>query len=434
MKCWLLNRHLLLFLLLLIFKPGSSQTQSFAKPIIDTLTSPYMHGRGYVNDGDKIAAKYISDRFEEYGLKRFISNYYQHFTFPVNTFPFPQHIVIDGSVLVPGEDYIPEPSCTSVKDTCKLFYFDKRILHSKRKLKRLNSRDFTNTVIVIDPLGFDEKKNKSSKKINELTDLIKAQAFNNKATILIKDKLTWSVAGFEGLPVIHVLRDKISSASKEIELGITNQFIPEYKTQNVIGYIPGTLYPDSFIVFSAHYDHLGRLGPDTYFPGANDNASGVSMLLNLANHYSKPENKPPVSIAFIAFGAEEAGLLGSAYYTEHSFFPLSNIKFLLNLDLLGTGEEGITVVNGAELKKEFEALGKINSEKNLLKEIRPRGKAANSDHYHFTEKGVKAFFIYTMGGIKAYHDVYDRAETLPLTEYEDIFTLINDFTKYITAQ
>jgi hypothetical protein len=66
-----------------------------------------------------------------------------------------------------------------------------------------------------------------------------------------------------------------------------------------------------------------------------------------------------------------------------------------------------------------------------LKEVKIRGKAANSDHYYFSEKGVKAFFIYTLGGIKAYHDVYDKAETLPLTKFEELFELITRFSDYL---
>jgi hypothetical protein len=74
-------------------------------------------------------------------------------------------------------------------------------------------------------------------------------------------------------------------------------------------------------------------------------------------------------------------------------------------------------------------LNEVNEAGNYVVKINPRGKAANSDHYWFTEKGVRAFFLYTLGGIKAYHDVFDKAETLPLTEYEDLFKLIVEFNK-----
>lgn len=193
------------------------------------------------------------------------------------------------------------------------------------------------------------------------------------------------------------------------------------------GWVKGTLKPDSVIVISAHYDHLGGMGEDTYFPGANDNASGIALLLGLARYYAA--NPQPYTIAFICFAGEEAGLKGSKYFTENPLIPLRNIRFLLNLDLTGTGDEGITVVNAAEFSKEFAQLNEINDAKKLLVKINARGKAANSDHYWFSEKGVRAFFIYTLGGIKAYHDVFDKAGTLPLTEYEDLFKLIVKFNE-----
>jgi Zn-dependent M28 family amino/carboxypeptidase len=167
------------------------------------------------------------------------------------------------------------------------------------------------------------------------------------------------------------------------------------------------------------------MGGSTYFPGANDNASGVAMLLNLAKYYAA--NPPAYSVAFIAFAGEEAGLIGSKYFTENPLLALSSIRFLINVDLVGTGEEGITVVNASEFAKEFDLLNKINDSQQLITKINARGKAANSDHYWFTEKGVPAFFIYTLGGIAAYHDVMDKAETLPLTEYSDLFRLIVGF-------
>ena len=97
------------------------------------------------------------------------------------------------------------------------------------------------------------------------------------------------------------------------------------------------------------------------------------------------------------------------------------------MDLLGTGDDGIMVVNATVFKEQFEKLNTINTEKNYVKQIKQRGKAANSDHYWFTEKGVPSFFIYTMGGIQAYHDIYDIEKTLPLTDYVDVCNLLIEF-------
>ena len=182
------------------------------------------------------------------------------------------------------------------------------------------------------------------------------------------------------------------------------------------------MHPDSFLVVTAHYDHLGGMGKTTYFPGANDNASGVSLMMELARYYA--QNPQPYSIAFIAFAGEEAGLIGSKYFTENPLVPLTSIRFLLNTDLAGTGTNGITVVNATEFPKEFAWMNQVNDENKLLVKINSRGKAANSDHYFFTEKGVPSFFFYTLGGVTAYHDIYDRAEALPLNEFEDLFKLI----------
>ena len=77
---------------------------------------------------------------------------------------------------------------------------------------------------------------------------------------------------------------------------------------------------------------------------------------------------------------------------------------------------------------------KINSENNYLSVIKPRGKAAISDHYYFTEAQVPSFYIYTLGGIKAYHDICDRKETLSLVKFEEIFNLLRNFTAKIDNQ
>jgi Zn-dependent M28 family amino/carboxypeptidase len=155
----------------------------------------------------------------------------------------------------------------------------------------------------------------------------------------------------------------------------------------------------------------------------------VSVLLNLVKHYVK--NPPKYKTLFIFFAGEEAGLLGSKYFVESKVVDLKKIKFLINLDLLGTGDDGIMVVNGYTFEKQFSLLESINKEKNLVKEIKRRGKASNSDHYWFSEAGVPCFFIYTLGGIKAYHDIYDVAKTLPLTDYVDVFKLVTEFTNQL---
>jgi len=369
-------------MVMLLSCQAMAQDLGNARKILDTLTSKTMWGRGYTNQGMEKAATFIAHEFKTYGLKPIQGDSFkQPFSFPVNTFPGNMTVSINDKTLVPGKDYIILPESAGKKASGKLI-----------------QRDSTT---YIDP--------------------------ENRIIVSIKDKLTWSVAQKEeDYAGITLLKSAVPDKPETITVDIDAVFLPEFKTANVCGIIKGTSKPDSILVFSAHYDHLGGMGSQIYFPGANDNGSGITFLLSLAKYYAAHPQR--YSIVFLCFAAEEAGIVGSKYFTEHPLVPLENIRFLINVDMVGTGETGITVVNATLHPNEFTKLNQINDTGKYLVKINSRGKAANSDHYYFTEKGVPAFFIYTQGGIAAYHDIYDIASTLPLTEYQDLFKLFVGFS------
>ena len=377
-------KQLIFYITSLIALNSFSQDTVYARQIIKKLTSKELLGRGYVNNGVNKAASFISKELKSIGLSKFGKSYSQNYSFPVNTFPSSMSVVLDGKALIAGKHYLIYPSAETIKAGFQLFKMDS-VTYEANDGRR--------------PFPIKVK---------------------------LRKKLTYTVATqLSDNVTIELLKDSFPNELKSIDIIFENKFIPSFKCQNLCSYVKGTQQPDSFIVFTAHYDHLGAMGKDTYFPGANDNASGVSVLLNLAKYYKAHPSK--YSVAFIFFSGEEAGLLGSKYYSEHPVFPLSKIKFLTNLDLLGTGDDGIMVVNATVFKDQFEKLNRINVDKNYLKQIKQRGKAANSDHYWFTEKGVPSFFIYTMGGIQAYHDIYDIEKTLPLTKYLEVCKLLIEF-------
>lgn len=381
-------KKLLWVFLLGISSASIAQDLAFGRKMVDTLTSPYFWGRGYTNDGMKKAADFLANEFKTYGVQPMDGkNYFQHFSYSVNTFPGKMEVSVNGKELIPGVDFIVAP---------------------------------------------ETKGTKGSGILDKLDSI---QFINRKEMVVIKmqDKLTGDVAQ-EVAPYTLILVDKksINGNPESFKVNIDNKLISNFKTANVCGIVKGTVKPDSVIFITAHYDHLGGMGKDTYFPGANDNASGVSLLLNLAHYYTAHPQK--YSIGFILFAGEEAGLLGSKYYTENPLLPLKNIRFLINTDLAGTGEEGITVVNATEFPKEFAMMNAANENPKLLAAINVRGKAANSDHYFFTEKGVPSFFFYTLGGIKAYHDVFDKSITLPMNEHEDLFKLLIKFNDKLMGQ
>jgi aminopeptidase YwaD len=360
-----------------------SQDINYAHKLVDTLTSPYFWGRGYTKDGMSKAANFIAQQFDLLGLKPIAAKtFLQFFSYPANTFPGDMRVSINGKNLISGKDFIISP--------------ESRGFHGAGKLLQQDSTHYIDAV--------------------------------NRIIVSLEDKLTWSVAGEQADYTIVIIDKKtITETPVTIDADIDNKFIQNFKASNVCAWVKGTVKPNSFIIISAHYDHLGGMGKNTYFPGANDNASGISLLLGLAKYYAA--HPPKYTTAFICFAGEEAGLKGSKHFTEIPLMPLKNIRFLLNLDLEGTGDEGITVVNATEFSKEFTYLNEANKTGNYVVKINARGKAANSDHYWFTEKGVPAFFIYTLGGIKAYHDVFDKASTLPLTEYKNLFKLIVKFNE-----
>ncbi len=372
-----------LSLLFLFTFSVNAQDTAYARKVIKYLTSERCFGRGYIHGGLETAEKYLISEIKKKKLKPLVhETYTQSFFHSVNIFPGKCNVRINGKKLRPGIDFILKPNSCSVKGK----YY-------------LTQKDSANFI-----------------QLNG----------EQKLKLHLKKRLTYSVENSSSTScVIELDTAKFNEAPKKIELNVKSKVVSNFESKNILSFIAGT--SDSVIVFSAHYDHLGGMGNKTFFPGANDNASGVSMVLNLIDYYTA--HQPKYKTVFIFFAGEEAGLLGSKYFVESEVLDLLKIKFLINLDLLGTGDDGIMVVNGAIHTKQFDLLNRLNSEKNLVKQIKKRGKAANSDHYWFSEAGVPCFFIYTMGGISAYHDVYDVEKTLPLTDYVDVFRLITAFVE-----
>ncbi|NNE25729.1 MAG: M20/M25/M40 family metallo-hydrolase, partial [Saprospiraceae bacterium] len=187
-----------------------------------------------------------------------------------------------------------------------------------------------------------------------------------------------------------------------VNVGLTN----EYKnciSKNVLGYIKGSKYPDEYIVYTAHWDHIGIGAPvdgDSIYNGALDNASGTAALLAIAESFARSETKPERSVVFLFVTAEEQGLLGSEYYAKNPVFPLDQTVCNINID----------GVNPAGLMKDFTITGIGHSEMDeyakkfaekegryVAAESQPeKGSFFRSDHFNFAKAGVPA--MYAEGG------------------------------------
>ncbi len=404
-----MKKQLFVFLACLICGTNFSQKEEF-KIYVDSLTSAYFSGRGYVNDGHLKTAAFLSNEFKRLKLSPVSNSYFQEFPINVNTFPSVCLLKIGEVSLMPGEDFVIDPSSGSSKGAFSVLPFALGDSLNKPIKKNIVFLLDVTGVIDLDSMGLYKQ--------------LKYSLANYGPVIWCSnEKLNWSISDHSyNYPIIN-LNPKINLKPKEeLFMDIRNHFVSNLNTQNVIGKVSGR--KNKILAITAHYDHLGMMG-NIMYPGANDNASGISLLLNLAKYYTDKKNK--YTMLFMCFGAEEIGLLGSKYFTQYPNIKLKKIKFLVNLDLVGTGEDGIAIVNAIEQKKYVKRITRKNSKNHNFKRVKIRGQAPNSDHYWFAKNDVPSIFIYTLGGVAHYHNPLDKSETLPLTKTDKLYDLIINF-------
>lgn len=185
-----------------------------------------------------------------------------------------------------------------------------------------------------------------------------------------------------------------------VTLGVTTK-LKYAMSHNVIATLKGSEKPDEYVVYSAHWDHLGIGKPDakgdTIYNGAVDNGSGVAALLAVAKSFATAKEKPKRSIIFLSVTAEEQGLLGSEYYATHPLFPVNKTVADLNMDALHAyGETKDIAVTGKgqnELEDQLEEIAKADG-RYLVGDIKPgAGSYYRSDHFNFAKVGVPALDI-----------------------------------------
>jgi len=411
----------------LLFANTLLAQEEYGRKVVKELSSSKYYGRGFVFDGDKKAADYIAKEFKEIGIEPLPNNkgsYFQHFTLSPNVFPKETLLSIDSKKLKVGQDFLIDAASKPIKGTFPWVYLDLQ--------KELSLEDILNDKNLIGKFLFiDEQqalKRLSNDTYKEWLDILKKKGNQIGLVINSTNKLLWRTLTYQiDKPVLYLKDFSTNRTSGTLNLRVVSSQKIDYQTQNVCGFLKGTGNTDSTIVITGHYDHIGAIGKNVVFNGANDNASGTAMMLYLSNYFKA--NPIRYNMVFLAFSAEESGLLGSKYFASNSLIDLTKIKFLLNLDMAGTGDDGIQVVNGSIFKKEFDKMVQINNVNNFLPEVKIRGAMNRSDHFPFYEKGVPCFFIYTLGGISAYHDIYDVYETLPFTNFNNYAKLLIEYIK-----
>lgn len=220
--------------------------------------------------------------------------------------------------------------------------------------------------------------------------------------------------------------------SLKVDLAVDIQRLSR-TVHNVAAYLPGQT--EEYVVIGAHYDHLGMgdqfsLGtPGKTHPGADDNASGTSGVIELARYFAK-QPKPKRGILFLAFAGEELGLLGSAYYVSNPYMPLKNAVAMINMDMIGRIREGKVFLAGS---------GTGSSFKDLLAEVTPKYPAfkidlsetagyGSSDHTSFTTKQVPVLFFFSglHGDYHKQSDTWDKIDAKDAVELLDLIADVMD--------
>ncbi|QDU80845.1 Aminopeptidase YwaD precursor [Polystyrenella longa] len=206
------------------------------------------------------------------------------------------------------------------------------------------------------------------------------------------------------------------------------EFEKEYaKVYNVAGVLPGHgPHAEETIVIGAHYDHLGyggmgslAQGVTAIHNGADDNASGTAALLEMARRIAMRRSLLPRRVVFIAFTAEERGLLGSDYYVENPLIPLEETIAMFNFDMVGNLKENELTVYGTGTAKEFDELVEAANLDTKLKLNKIEGVMGASDHYSFFRNEIPCFHFFS-GFTQEYHTPSDDFETLNIEGMEKI--------------
>lgn len=245
--------------------------------------------------------------------------------------------------------------------------------------------------------------------------------------------------------ILYEIEDKIIKTKKpnsflipNIEIEMSVDLVPEKSdTYNIYGYIEGTdpKLKNEYIVIGAHYDHLGfgnvptarkKTKKANIYNGADDNASGVVGLLELARHYQLYPSKR--SIIFCSFSSEEMGLLGSAHFVKNLPVPKESIITMINFDMIGRLENELTVF-GYSSAKNFEKIIDSVNQLTSLKIAKASDAYGPSDHSSFYSEKIPVMMIFT-GVHDDYHTPDDDWNKI---NYDGMISVLNYSEKIITT-
>lgn len=208
----------------------------------------------------------------------------------------------------------------------------------------------------------------------------------------------------------------------EVEIFVSNKYHKEKQTQNIVGLFEGNdkELKNEYIIVGAHLDHVGTQG-DIFFPGANDNASGSSVILNMIKALNENKIKTKRSIIFVLFASEELGLIGSKYFVENLPVPKEKIICMLNFDCVGYGDS-IQIGGGNSSPKLWELINSVDKQNKKMM-VKNTWAGGGADAEYFFRADIPTAYFVTTNSYEHLHCITDKVETLNPTLFESLANL-----------
>lgn len=461
-------------------KPGFSRSE--LKKHIRYLSSAPLEGRLTGSKGDSLAALYIRNKLESYGFRPLKEDGFQAFKVTKRIVSGKgNRLAINGSQ-VPDKDFMPLAFSSDDSLSAEVIFagYGFNIKTDSLTWNDYNGIDVKNKWVLL--LRADPEPDKPSSYFMQYSSdrnkTLIARDMGAAGVLLVSGNAYDSKDDFEPLntegfsvniPVLRIKRetaDQILSASgkniKDIEKEINGkrqsvvfptgttisgkaEIIRETAgTRNVVMILPGEdpALANEYIVIGAHFDHLGMGGPgsssravDTtgIHPGADDNASGVASMLELARKFSNTKNSHKRSIVCIAFTGEEEGLLGSKHFTEDPGIDLAKVNAMINLDMVGRlDEEKLLHISGVGTAEGLKELVRTKTDTSNIKLILSDEGYGPSDHSSFYGKNIPVLFFFT-GAHLDYHTPADSWDKINYDGIVDISNIVYNIAQELSS-
>jgi Peptidase family M28 len=448
---------------------------------LSVLASDSMEGRETSYPGQHKAAQYIAHEFQQFHLKPIGDGgtYFQHFHVNVSGMDSTTTIVTTANHTSTtyhwGTDFIGGPVFdTTVSGKIAFIGFTDNELDEATKVKlagrvlfvfigKRRYADDTSRTLLLQRL-YALRRESSAAAILMITDAEGPASFSHVRSLLwgmgvdkgvvklpdtlkpvqqfsvrfiISAELAQAVLAGSGVSLQQVhraaLKDTIFSPLflDNVTITINSKSIHETRqTENVVGLLEGSdpKLKDEVVVISAHHDHLGKDLAGNIYYGADDDGSGTTTLLDLAEAFSKNPAKPKRSVLFLSVTGEEKGLLGSGFYTNHPIIPLENTFTDLNIDMVGRTDDlhqdrpalnYVYVIGSDKISPQLDSIllaankesEHIDLDYKYNDENDPEQYYRRSDHYNFAKHNVPIVFFFT-GNHKDYHKPTDTIDKI----------------------